>query len=248
METKLIALRAEKEMLKVVVEDEHKKLLADLTKFIQEEMATPTGAVMSRLNCRIDFHDELEVNFEMGFLNEDGKQDFGSDCWFECNLAGLSINHGTIGCWTKQSIYQIKRIKMLSYIVDILPQLENSFKLILDSHKLYVDKQNELWALEAEIKKTEREISKQAAAKMMESIVVGSILCYPDTFHPDCRLFATNRWLKQDDFWSVTKIAEKTIQLESQHSNVVRRVNREKLQEHIANVGLKIINNGKEVK
>lgn len=246
METKLVALQANRDMIKALVQDEHKKLTDDLTQFVQTEMVEPNGAHLSRLYVRSDFHDELEVTFELGFLNAEGREDFGSDCWFEYNNKGLNINHGTIGCWTKDNVFQIRRIKMLSQVCDILPELEARFKEILDSHKLYVDKQNELYSIEAEITRTEREMKRQIAAKKLEEVDVGTILCYPEGFHPDNRLFCTSRWNKKNDLWKVVKLSEKTIQVESADGEMSRRVNREKLQQHVMNAGLQIMNDNKE--
>lgn len=242
METKLIALRADRDMVKAVVRAEHSKLLNDLTQFVQTEIVEPTGAHLSRLTFREGFYDDIEVTFELGFLNADGKEDFGSDCWFEYNRKGLNINHGTIGSWTKDNVFQIRRIKMLSYVCNILTQLEARFKEILDNHSFYVEKQRELWSIESDISRLENELKRAETDKKMNTIQIGSLLCYPEKFHPSNRLFSTNSYCKKDDLWKVEKMGEKTITLISLKSGVSRRVPRSDLHQHIQNAGLEIIN------
>lgn len=242
METKLIALRADRDMVKAVVREEHVKLLNELTQFVQTEIVEPTGAHLSRLTFRNGFHDDIEVTFELGFLNAEGKEDFGSDCWFEYNRKGLNINHGTIGSWTKDNVFQIRRIKMLSYVCDILPQLEVKFKEILDKHQLYINKQSELWSIESEISQLENAIKRAETDKKMNTIQIGSLMFYPEKFHPSNRLFSTNSYCKKDDMWKVDKMGEKTITLISLKSGVSRRVPRSDIHQHIQNAGLEIIN------
>ena len=242
MEPKLIALRADRDMVKAVVREEHVKLLNELTQFVQTEIVEPTGAHLSRLSFRNGFHDDIEVTFELGFLNAEGKEDFGSDCWFEYNRNGLNINHGTIGSWTKDNVFQIRRIKMLSYVSDILAQLEVKFKEILDKHKLYINKQSELWSIESEISQLENAIKRAETDKKMNTIQIGSLMCYPEKFHPSNRLFSTNSYCKKDDLWKVEKMGEKTVTLVSLKNGVSRRIPRSDIHQHIQNAGLEIIN------
>lgn len=242
METKLIALRADRDMVKAVVREEHVKLLNELTQFVQTEIVEPTGAHLSRLSFRNGFHDDIEVTFELGFLNAEGKEDFGSDCWFEYNCKGLNINHGTIGSWTKENVFQIRRIKMLSYVCDILSQLEVRFKEILDKHKLYINKQSELWSIESEISRLENAIKRAETDKKMNTIQIGSLMYYPEMFHPSNRLFSTNSYCKKDDLWRVEKMGEKTITLVSLKNSASRRVSRSDIHQHIQNAGLEVIN------
>ena len=248
METKLAMLKADKEMTEVLRREKHNEILKDLREFINTEIVEPTGAQLTRLFFRSNFNNNLEVVFETGFLTPEGKIDFGSDCWFEYNEKGLNINVGTIGTWTRNdNPYQICRIKLLNYICDILEPLENSFQLILDKHKDYMDLESKTWKIDLEIRQIETEMKRQEAVRKMETIQVGTILCYPESYHPDYRLFSLNRWNKKEDLWKVTKISDKTIQVEStEYSSVTRRVNKEKLQQHILNAGLEIINENKE--
>lgn len=242
METKLIALRADRDMIKTVVKEEHIKLLNALTEFVTREIVEPTGAHLSRLHFRMGFHDSLEVTFEIDFLNDEGKSDFGSDCWFEYNDKGLNINHGTIGSWNKDDVFQIRRIKMLSYVCDILPQLEASFRAILDNSSLYQEKQEELWRVESNIQLLENEIKRAEVNKKMDTIQIGSLMCYPEDFHPCNRLFSTNSYCKKDDLWRVEKIGEKTFTLVSLKSGATRRIAKHEIHKHIQHTGLEIIN------
>ena len=78
--------------------------------------------------------------------------------------------------------------------------------------------------------------------KKMNTIQIGSLLCYPEKFHPSNRLFSTNSYCKKDDLWKVEKMGEKTITLVSLKSGVSRRVPRSDIHQHIQNAGLEIIN------
>lgn len=242
METKLIALRADRDMVKAVVREEHVKLQNELTEFVQTEIVEPTGAHLSRLSFRNGFYDDIEVTFELGFMNDEGKVDFGSDCWFEYNRKGLNINHGTIGSWTKDDVFQIRRIKMLSYVCDILAQLEANFNEILNKYELYVSKQSELWSIESQISQLENAIKRAETDKKMNTIQIGSLLCYPESYHPANRLFSTNSYCKKDDLWRVEKMGEKTITVVSLKNNVTRRISRTDIHTHLQNTGLEIIN------
>lgn len=242
METKLIALRADRDMVKAAVKEEHSKLLAALTEFVETEIVQPTGAHLARLTFREGFYEDIEVTFELSFLTAEGKSDFGSDCWFEYNRKGLNINHGTIGSWTKDNVFQIRRIKMLSYVCDILPQLEVGFQNILNKFKTYQDKQQELWKLETDIKSLENEIKRQEVNKKMDTIQIGSLMNYPEEFHPANRLFSTNSYCKKDDFWKVERIGEKTFTLVSLKSGATRRIAKHDIHKHILNAKLEIIN------
>ena len=242
METKLIALKADRDMVKIIVRQEHQKLRNALTQFVRTEIVEPTGSHLSRLSFRNGFHDDIEVTFELSFLNAEGKEDFGSDCWFEYNHKGLNINHGTIGSWTKDNVFQIRRIKMLSYVCDIIPQLEAKFQEILDSHKAYTEKENELWHIESEISQLENMMKRVEVDKKMMQIHIGSLLCYPEKFHPANRLFSTNSYCRVEDLWKVVKMGEKTITLVSLKNSAPRRISKEDIRAHLMNTGLEIIN------
>lgn len=246
METKLVELTTALETARANKKAAHEALLEELREFVTTEIIEPNGAHLSRLYFRTGFRDNIEVVFETSFLTESGKEDFGSDCWFEYNDKGLNINHGTIGSWTKENKYQILRINMLHNVCLIMPELEAAFERIVKKHSGYMELESKVWKLESEIKNIERELKKQEAARKFESVHVGTILCYPETFHPSSRLFATSNWTKVDDNWKVIKISEKTVQVESLKNGATCRINKEKLQMHIMNVGLEIINDNKE--
>lgn len=240
METKLIALRADLDMLNAVVREEHQKLLNDLTHLVQTEIVDPTGAYLSRLSTEWSLYDDkIRVIFELVFLDENNKEDFGSGCWFEYNSRGLNINHGTIGCWTKEDKHQISRIKMLSYVCDMIPYLEAKFQEILDNHEVYIEHEKRVWSTRAEIAVLKKSMKQSETSMKMNSIQIGCILYYPEQCNSSNRLFSTDLGCNQ---WRVEKIGEKTITLTSLDNGVRRRISKSDIYQHIMNFGLEIIN------
>ncbi len=243
----LTALRASREMLAPVVKDERAALLNKLRELVEDNMAAPNGAHICRLDLHFGVCDELEVSFELGFKDASGKIDFGSDCWFQFGRNGLGINYGTIGSWTKENVFQVKRIKMISNICDQLANpdaeqnLEEKFRKVLRESQ-YLKKQNELWEVESQIKEQEAQQKKDEADQTLASVKVGSILCYSETTYPASRLFLSRHGARTDDHWQVTRIGEKTITLESLYNSNTRRVSKKDILQHIIHWGLNVIN------
>lgn len=243
----LTALRAKHDMLEPVVKEARAALLNNLRELVVRDIAEPNGAHIRSLDLRFGCRDDLEVAFELCFKDDSGKIDFGSDCWFAFGCNGLSINCGTIGSWTKENVFQVKRIKLISNVCDqiadpdVEKNLEEKFRKILSASR-YLEKWGELWDLEGQITEQENQQRRDKAVQDLNSITVGSILCYSVTTHPSSRLFASWPGAKTNDQWEVVRIGEKTITLESLHNRKTRRISRDDILQHIIHWNLNVIN------
>ena len=64
------------------------------------------------------------ISFEISFVKEDGKTDFGSDIRINFDDNGLEVNYGSCGGFTKYNIYQVERIKLISRLFDHIEDIE----------------------------------------------------------------------------------------------------------------------------
>lgn len=124
---------------------ELQNLVEELRKKANEEDERNTKLITEKLQSYTDYKiracvsvDPFEnISLEVEFWNDQkGEWDFGSTfkLYYHMknyresrNRAAIEISTGTIGCYSKNNIYQIARIKMLSNLWDDIDNLENFF-------------------------------------------------------------------------------------------------------------------------
>ena len=83
MNARKLELETNKELTRQLIITEREKLLNMIETVIHSRILDKTGAVLTRKEIQLDFRDNIEIMFDLGFYNEDENRiDFGSDSWF----------------------------------------------------------------------------------------------------------------------------------------------------------------------
>lgn len=213
MKTKLVALNAELDLLKEEYKVIYDKMISNLDKIINKYFVEPFDAKCTRRWFREDFYPKrgIDIDFEIGFHNvEEDKLDFGSDMWFEyCTSKGhLKVNHGTCGYYSKEDVYQVKRIKALAHVWNHIYEIEAELgNYAAEVAPIVIDYSDRISDIEHEINNIEHQIRKQEEAEIEAAICVGTIMYYD----PDCTLFGRQKHFF--DTCKVTKVTPKFVTL-----------------------------------
>lgn len=119
------------------------------------------------------------ISFEISFVKEDGKTDFGSDIRINFDDNGLEVNYGSCGGFTKYNIYQVERIKLISRLFDHIEDIE---KELLRYQKLtcFRELQQLEWDEEYKKRQEEREKQEQARNEVLSKLEIGDIYYFQD--------------------------------------------------------------------
>lgn len=119
------------EELKEEIEVLNKKCLAiefNLTNLVKKELLKLLGKdVELSIYGTIRMWRGIRCSFEIDFIDENGKRDFGSNFSIYYENNELSINNGTIGSYNKHDTYQVLRVKLINAIWENIEEFENIF-------------------------------------------------------------------------------------------------------------------------
>ena len=185
METRLVALNAELEMLKEGYAVKYNQFMSKLDEIINKWFVTPYDATCTRRWLRTThFEGEIEVCFEIGFYNtEENRIDFGSDFWLDYSSKKneLRVNYGTCGYHSKADVYQTKRIKLLAHVWDHIDEIESELSCfsenILPEVSSHLNKTHEI---EFEIYRIQNELKKTRREEADKQLCKHAIIFYPE--------------------------------------------------------------------
>lgn len=173
MSTNVTANLANLEMLKEVIKNTKKPIIAEIERIINYYLAAPCGAQITHNRIEINCWDEPEIRVGIGFWNnEEGRIDFASDVDIEFNLKyGLRINHGCTGYAGEEHPYLMKRFKLLGLFAQYYNSIKYEFEHLFLNEWLNAEK--EFLETRMAMEQEEREIRDAALKVINDSLEVG---------------------------------------------------------------------------
>ena len=211
METKIMALKAEIEL--------HKKHISEIIRQISEKFSHTINTVMLKESGAQIIRDVDvrpygdEIYFEVGFYNPDEERiDFGSDMSFYYKIKShkLSCNYGTIGSYTSDDIYQVKRVMLLASIWSNITEIEVALAEACSSIIELEKPRSALNECEIELRSCERKIKEAELEKIMADLSVGDRFEYEPNFF---KMFVRRNYVRNTQV-IVKSIGPKKIKLE----------------------------------
>lgn len=209
MNIKLIELQAKLDLIETAIKNKYNQLMTPIHDVIAS-IANKHGAVVCGASFRVGFWDEIEIQFSLGFHNdEEDRVDFGSDMsfYYSSRTHELSVNYGTIGSWSKSNIYQIKRVALVADVFANIEYYEEKFEsvsVLADCD--YRELLNEKYECTRMIDSIKEEDNKKKLEDLEKSLNVGDTIEFDtDKISHSCMLFAGPA--------TVTKICDKTIKV-----------------------------------
>lgn len=198
MENKLIALRAERELIQTAYSVKYDELIKGLDLIIDKYFIKPFNAKCIRRWFREEFYPErgVHINFEIGFYNTtEDRIDFGSDMYFTYDSfkQSLETNYGTCGAYSRKDEYQVKRVKTLAYVWDHIEDIESELNnYAIEITPVVLDNYDNLYEIDRKITSIENEINSQKKNSIAESIQVGKVIFYNEqiSLRADQKLFS----------------------------------------------------------
>ena len=198
MENKLIALRAERELIQTAYSVKYDELIKGLDLIIDRYFIKPFNAKCIRRWFREEFYPErgVHINFEIGFYNTtEDRIDFGSDMYFTYDSfkQSLETNYGTCGAYSRKDEYQVKRVKTLAYVWDHIEDIESELNnYAIEITPVVLDNYDNLYEIDRKITSIENEINSQKKNSIAESIQVGKVIFYNEqiSLRADQKLFS----------------------------------------------------------
>lgn len=184
MENKIIALRAERELIETAYSVKYDELIKGLDLIIDKYFVKPFNAKCIRRWFREEFYPErgVYINFEIGFHNvTEDRIDFGSDMYFTYDSfkQSLEANYGTCGAYSRKDEYQVKRVKTLAYVWDHVIDIEAELnKYAAEITPVVLDNYDKIYDIDKKILSIEHEINSQKKTAIAESIQVGKVIYY----------------------------------------------------------------------
>ena len=225
METKLLELKSNKELLNAVLDTKYKELIQVAKNIVLKWFLEPYGGTLTRLHIREE-DNRLLLSFDVGFNNEDeGRIDFGSDVTFYFDKNNkLGVNYGTIGTFTSNNTYQVKRLKLLAGIFDNIELIEADFIEFVSSQLVtdYLKLEYEDLMCDIAIRDLKTDIKKTELKTIENNLVEGSNIRFTDSTEPT------------PSCWKILKISDKTMKLENKNG-IVKRYSKDAIVELIYN-------------
>lgn len=227
----LTTLNADLELTKAEYSVRYDLMMEELSKIISRCITDRSDAVCTRKWFRSSMNPgHLEICMEFGFHNsEENRIDFGSDIWteFSTETGELKLNYGTCGIYSKQDIYQVKRIQLISYIWANIEHIEQELsKFSSTVTPVVVEFQNKKYALEKEIRDIEDKIKSEDLKQIENKLVEGVSLAYAD----NCSIKHFNRLFYET--CRVIKITPKFVTVINSH-NVESKIRKEQIVSNI---------------
>ena len=221
MYTILEGLNAALDLQKELVNNINKAHVAKITEFVQNVFCAPTGAMICRnVDLSEGLHNDFEIRFDLGFWNEqENRVDFGSDVTFEyTEQFGLRINHGCVGYFNKDNVYQFKRIQLLNHVVTCIAGIEDYFCTTLNKIDDYKEALEQYYKLLTEVHAEENRLKNIQRKEFEEKLIVGTQLKYKEGVNTGVKLFYSFG-PRDKDVWYITKITPKKYYLTSPNND-----------------------------
>ena len=202
------------------------------------------SARLTRCQINEGFRNNIEINFEIGFINENGEIDFGSDMNFEYDNVKnrLAVNHGTCGYFTIDNKYQVERIKLLNYIFQYIIEIESHLKYICDNDtETWLKYLNEYYQLTIEINDVKKSIEEDKVKTITDGLKVGHSYMY--TEESPCSIRIHYRALKP---LTITKLTPKYVYYKANMDNPYATEYRVKKDVWVSHIGREFLISVKE--
>ena len=178
MENRLQVLEAERDLHKEVACELIKQIENKVQELLDMIICSQTGASILRSPYIRAYRDEANLYVDIGFRDSSNndKVDFGSNFDFHYDIYKheITVNHGTIGEWGINDIFQVGRIKTLMYIFEhyneIVEELTNVIQL--DD---YFEAKNQQYTCEKEISEIKNKINAIKRDQLINSFKVDQI-------------------------------------------------------------------------
>ncbi len=214
-------LNAKAEQLLSVSKIQYQKMENEIEKVLTEFKPKDTNP---KFYINISYNQDLSV--EIAFINEKGKDDFGSNFRFYLEKDSVSreyvtkMSQGTIGTYTLENIYQYYR---LEYMLNLWKaEKDIRFKIVqILTNKEFEDAQDQHIRTERAIDKLDHEWETQQKDEILKSLAVGKAFKQKD----DDRFYT----------WRITKITPQFVwyDFEWEVNNAYRSVNDRKIRKNI---------------
>ena len=235
MNTKLIELETNADMLKAVVRTERVRILDDLKDALTMYVTTPCGATICNCNFRQEYTrgdgKVVEVTCELGFFNpEENRIDFGSDVYMYYNITdGISVNYGTMGTYSlKNSEYQVKRVRLINYLIDHQEEIETALHMVCETTTDYFTHETQLWEIERDIATVKRDMVKAERDCIEQSLCVGDCLEYGEDVSYRNREWRDLSW-QTSTKWVITKMTPKFVFIQNKEDNLTEKIRKEQI-------------------
>lgn len=238
METKIIELTSQIEMIKELRRTEYVRLNNKLIEILNNTIVTANDAMILSTNLNI-FEHETYIIFELGFYNKETcKVDFGSSVSFRYSTnEELCVNYGTIGSFTKENTYQVRRAKLIVDVFDKIDVLEHALELLVaECDGKYLEYSDEKYRYETELKAVKDQLKEEQKKKIEDTISINDTLVYDKRTLSSKRLFPT----VYSSSWKIVKITPKTVRIETS-SGMFKQLSKDELINHISD-GLILVN------
>lgn len=193
-------LNKEKEVLLV----RRKNIELTLALQVQSKLIELLGEVVNlRVSCNISkWYGENRCSFEIEFISENGKADFGSDFHLYYEDKEVKINTGTIGTYSKHNKFQVLRIKLLNALWEKVEEMEQVFKDFEKGFKEYNECVSLYYEYDDKIDSLKREERENAYKKIEEDLKVD------DSYQ------VVNKYGDKGNIYKIIKITDKLIYVE----------------------------------
>lgn len=223
MTTKINALQSQLELIdeaRIICSEALIKMIEDcIHKFITDT----NDAVLLRKDITYRYDNQFIITFEVGFENEETPSgiDFGSDVYFDYDTRKneLSVNHGTIGYFTKKEIYQIKRINLLAHVFKNINKIEEEFNNICNCAVAveYAKNHKEHINFTVALNDAKDELKKQKIKELEYSIVEGTPVEYNAG---KVRYTSDMVFNSRACSWTINRITDKRVKVKSEYGDV----------------------------
>ena len=182
MTDKINELNKRKEVLHASYKETHDKIKNKFEEIMYSLFLNKHGATFHRFIINRSIYRGYKVMFELCFMDEEGKSDFGSDAtfYFESEDGFLKTNYGTMGTYSKHDIYQVKRVHLISDIFDNIEEVENILKELVSGEECaaLAEIDQEIDEIESEIYKIKQEYRNNELKNIEDNLKPGSIVEY----------------------------------------------------------------------
>lgn len=233
MNNDLVALNVELALLRESYNVFYATTLPELNKLIDKWFTEPYKAQCTHRSVRVAHYGStgIDVDFEIGFYNDlENRIDFGSDfnVTFNSHKQLLQINQGTMGFYSKEHIYQVKRAKTVAHIWDNIQEIESDFcEFCTKYESIMLSYEQQICDMERAISRLEQDIKKQEESEIEQSFNVGVKMCYDKnaSIFPSNKLFFGNA--------TITKITPKYVIATTDVLNKEHRLRKTDLIKHV---------------
>lgn len=177
---------------------------AELEHLVKKELLNLFGQEVGiAMNCSISFwHNVPRCVFSVGFINEEGKKDFGSDFDLYYEKREIGINNGTVGTYTKHHKFQVLRVKLFNAIWENIEKLEKVFEDFGPQFDKYEKLLATMYNYQNEIDDIKRKEKEEAFQKIEQELKV-------DDYYQEI-----SRYGNRGRIYKITKITNKLIYTE----------------------------------